>query len=189
VPRLCEQCRHYTPTDAPDVCPSGHGPLKYTLLPPPNQKAEPIRGLPGGPPEFEDDADAAAPRSAAALFHHPLAKPIGAAALGIVGIVLVAWYMTSNSFDSRVKKLHPGMSMTEVAKIMGSGRDRGRPAHFPEIDWSTPTEGDGEVVWESGTRGVKVTYRDGVVTHVEEVKATGGMRSRRATVVAEPEDE
>jgi hypothetical protein len=185
VPRLCEVCRHFTPVDTPDVCPKGHGPLKFTLLPPPLQAAEPIPGLPGGRREPDPDDVVERPRSVGPLIRHPYAMPAGVIVLGLLGLTLFAWQSTGNDYDSRVKKLRPGMTMAEAAKVMGSETDRPRrPRRFPDIDMSVPTEGDGEVVWEHRTRAVKVTFRNGVVTGVEEVPATGGMRKRVTVVTA-----
>lgn len=35
MPTVCEGCRHYSPADAAGPCPACGGPLRFTLLPPP----------------------------------------------------------------------------------------------------------------------------------------------------------
>lgn len=176
MPRTCETCRHYVPADNPDVCPAGHGLLKFTLMPPPGREAEPIAGLPGAP----DLEDAPAPRRS--LLAYPYAMPVGAAVL--VGALLLAgaWHFSGEGFDARAAKIKPGMRMREVVRLMGGDPDK-KPSNrpFPHVDMTPPTDGDGEVTWEGGMSAVTVHFRDGIVTSVEHGQAKGGMRKRVTT--------
>lgn len=176
MPRTCETCRHYTPDDSPDVCPSGHGPLKFTLMGPPGREAEPIAGLPGAPED--DDAPVRRPN----LLEHPYTKPVAATVVVAVLLLGLAWHFSGEGFDARAAKIKPGMRMREVVRIMGGDPDRkpsSRP--FPHVDMTAPTEGDGEVTWEGGLSAVTVHFRDGIVASVEHGEAHGGMRRKVTT--------
>jgi hypothetical protein len=163
--------------DEPDVCPTGHGPLKFTLMPPPGREGEPITGLPGGP----EDEDAPA-RKPGGLLSHPYAMPIGVAILAGVILLGAAWHFSGEGFDARAKKIKPGMRMREVVRIMGGDPDQ-KPSNrpFPHVDMTPPTDGDGEVTWEGGLSAVTVHFRDGIVTSVEHGDAQGGMRKKVTT--------
>lgn len=177
MPRTCETCRHYSHDDSPDVCPAGHGPLKFTLLGPPGREAEPIAGLPGAP-DVEEDA----PARGRPLWEHPYAKPVAAAV--VVGALLLglAWHFSGEGFDARAAKIKPGMRMREVVRVMGGDPDQ-KPSNrpFPHVDMTAPTDGDGEVTWEGGLSAVTVRFQNGVVTAVEHGEAKGGMRKRVTT--------
>ena len=174
MPRICETCKHYVEADVPQPCPDGHGSMKFTLLAPAGEELERIE--PDTRSRYHDPEPAS-------WLTHPYAKPAGAALLVVAGVLVIVWQFGGNSFDSRVAKLKPGMTMTEAARVMGSPTEwPGSRRRFPDVDMSTPTEGDGEVVWEHGLQAVRVTFRNGIVTNVEEIEAKGGMR-RRSTVV------
>ena len=49
---------------------------------------------------------------------------------------------------------------------------------MPDFDRPMDYSGEGYVVYESLTSGLKIYFRDGFVTRVEEVAREGGMRKR-----------
>ncbi len=188
--KLCEACRAHAPDDSLADCPTCGGPLKFTLLPPPGQDAEPLPGVPrgrtgryGNNPEAEGCAGDP-PGPLGAVFGI-WAKP---AAVGLPLLLAVAvfcrWLAASDDIEERAAKIRPGMPMVEAVRIMGSDpTPPRRPARWPDVDMTPPTEGDGEVVWEGGSKAITVRFRDGVVTEVQHGEAQGGMRKRVRTVV------
>ena len=49
---------------------------------------------------------------------------------------------------------------------------------MPDFDRPMDYSGEGSIVYEGSTSGLKIHFRDGVVTRVEEVAREGGMRKR-----------
>ena len=58
------------------------------------------------------------------------------------------------------------------------GEPEPRAEPMPDFDRPMDYSGEGYVVYKSLTSGLKIYFRDGFVTRVEEVAREGGMRKR-----------
>ena len=181
--RFCEPCRYHSADDSIRECPQCGGAVKFTLLPPLNEDAGPMAGV-----------QSRRQRTAVAveLAHKSRTKwyYLGG---GLAMIALLALVFTNSfgeKFEDRVKKLKPGMPMEQAAWIMGDANqskpkkytitfgDDGHSGQMPDFDRPIDFSGSGYVVYEDLMTGVKISYENGIVTHVEETARQGGMRKR-----------
>lgn len=115
----------------------------------------------------------------------------GAVLFAVLGTALALHGGFGESFERRVEKVKPGIAMAQASRIMGES-ERSKPKkitfsigdtgsdedRMPDFDRPMDYSGSGYVVYESMMSGVKIHFRDGVVTRVEEVARQGGMRKR-----------
>ena len=181
--RFCEPCRLHSTDDSIRECPQCGGVVKFTLLPPLNEDAGPMAGV-----------QSRRQRTAVAveLEHRSRAKwyYVGGGLAMVALLALVFTNSLGESFESRVKKVKPGMPMEQAAWTMGDKNqsktkkysisigDDGNPDRMPDFDRPVDFSGSGYVVYEGLMDGVKIHYQNGIVTQGEEVARQGGMRKR-----------
>ena len=181
--RFCEPCRYHSVEDSLIACPQCGGPVKFTLLSPPNAVPDPMELH-----TRSEDTPVERIRNNRMTWY----LVGGAAALIVcVGLGLLLSGNLGEGFDARAKKIKPGMPMEQAAGIMGEtqkpagkkwsftfGEPESHAEPMPDFDRPMDYSGEGYVVYEGSTSGLKVHFRDGVVTRVEEGAREGGMRKR-----------
>ncbi len=181
--RFCEPCRFHSVDDSLTACPQCGGPVKFTLLPPPNATPEPMA--------LDLESESA---PAAILRNNRMTWYLVGGAAALIACVGLGLLLTGNlgeGFDARAKKIKSGMAMEQAAGIMGEtqkpagkkwsftfGEPESHAEPMPDFDRPMDYSGEGYVVYEGSTSGLKIHFRDGVVTRVEEVAREGGMRKR-----------
>lgn len=192
MPGLCEPCRFHSSDDCLSACPQCGGPVKFTLLPPPNAgpstatatTAPPARprSLPSGRVGLSD------------LFRGKmLYASVGIIAAVFVGVIAL-WLLRGDSFEQKVAKLKVGMPMPEAMRIMGDDNKpkkkakvnftvgpngvRETPDRFSDFDEPIHVWGEGSVESADGFGAVVIEYLNGVVTGVTPKKREGGKRKK-----------
>jgi hypothetical protein len=166
--RLCEPCRFHTADDSVSACGECGGPVKFTLLPPPGETAQPMANLPGAP---EVEATRPKPLGLLDFFQGKLLfATLAVIALCVAGGAFL-YLNKGESFEARVAKCKPGMRMIEAMQLFG---DENYVIDDPDEDdgtLRTPIDvmGSGYVVYQEFASAVKISYAVGKVTNVEKV--------------------
>jgi hypothetical protein len=189
MPRLCEPCRFHSADDSLSACPECAGPVKFTLLPPTNEAPPPVdlgRHAPT-PPK---------PVGASDFFRGKMLWVTAGVVAALFAAVVAVFLLREEPFGQRVAKIKPGMSMTEVLRIMDDSNQAKKTRkvgftvgangvqEFDErtVDSSMVTDvwdADGWVEYAEGFEGVRIEYSRNVVTRVTPIKpdrTKGGWR-------------
>ena len=186
MPRLCEPCRIHTADDSATCCPSCGGPVKFTLLAPPNEAAAPMDGIAATPEQLYGK-----PVEILDFLRGRRPVYIGGAFVAVVVLILAIGWFRGGSFDDRVARIHVGMDATKALAILNDGNrpkpkkwkiELGATSHKdPMPDFDRPTDvstGEGHVVIHHGGESVTLHYAGGLVTKIERGDAVRGLRKR-----------
>lgn len=194
MPRLCEPCRFHSSDDSVSDCPQCGGPVKFTLLPPPNAGQTTATATATAAPPAPPRSTSSGRVGLSDLFRGKLLY----ISVGVIAAVFVAvlalWLLRGDSFEQKVAKVKVGMSMPEAMRIMGDDNKPKKkakvnftvgpngvqetPDRFSDFDEPIDVWGEGSVEYVDGFDAVVIEYRNGVVTGVTPKKREGGMRKK-----------
>lgn len=193
MPKVCESCAFYSADNAPTACPKCGTGLKFTLLPPRGQAAEP---LPDAGPGLQTATATARARAKKEGFLEGLGvgeippRYLWAGFLLLVSLagVGVRYYQTSQ----RLEQVQPGMHISQAARLIDTGEGyynsdmvRFRDA-FDQNDRSS-----GAFEYQEGPHHMVIRWSNGIVTRVEKKKNAGGVPGDEGsiTIISEGDDD
>jgi hypothetical protein len=157
--RICPPCKFYSADGSATVCPTCAAPTQFTLLPPPNQAAAPLPGVPLAAPRppVRSDSDQAMNVLWSLLANRWTRGLVLLPVLLIIGLIF-RW--SADSVQTKYQKITLGMTMEQVDRILDpdTGSWAFRHRHQSAGQWIDNDEDnmEGPAHWEWQENGVTI---------------------------------
>jgi hypothetical protein len=186
MPKVCEPCGFYSTENTPTACPTCGSGLRFTLLPPRGQAAEPLPDA--GPTLDAPTATALARRRKEGFLESLGITEINPRYLWIGFLVIVSvsgFFARQYVAGQRLKEVRPGMHISEAARLIDTNDDEGYynsdMIRFRD-NFSPNDRSSGTFEYEDGPHHMVIQWHNGILTRVENKGASGGGLRRSGTI-------